>query len=214
MKKQQSVLCFCFVFFLSTNCFLCIAQGIFLWLFLHCIIMYFSLLSSWCFSLTLFIYFTLMVYQSPSFLYTFSCLHSTTFFPFILPILFTKFTKSIPPCFCYFKLQFSSAVNFSPSQLHTEVCFLSHCWKACPSYSFPLHNFNFVHRRKNKIVIGWHSSLNEKGYFRSCWCLVINKESLLCKYLSVVQLNSNRRYLDYKSKNSFSCGGSGVLGHM
>lgn len=204
--------------------------------FLFCLFPFYQLFSLYSLGNFFVVIFTLYhhVFLSPLFLvlfpYSLHLLHSDVlsvtlisihlflsifyyFFPFILPILFTKFTKSIPPCFCYFKLQFSSAVNFSPSQLHTEVCFLSHCRKACPSYSFPLHNFNFVHRRKNKIVIGWHSSLNEKGYFRSCWCLVINKESLLCKYLSVVQLNSNRRYFNYKSKNSFSCGGSGVLGH-
>lgn len=99
MKKQQSVLCFCFVFFLSTNCFLCIAQGIFLWSFLHCIIMYFSLLSSWCFSLTLFIYFTLMFYQSPSFLYTFSCLYSTTFFHSSFPFSSPNSPKAFPLAF-------------------------------------------------------------------------------------------------------------------
>lgn len=32
------------------------------------------------------------------------------FFPFILPILFTKFTKSIPPCFCEVILNYSSSL--------------------------------------------------------------------------------------------------------
>lgn len=88
-----------------------------------------------------------------SFLYIFSSLHSSFSF------LFTKFPQNTISCAFLF--------YFSRSKLGFF-----------PQLFFP----NFASRRKNKIIIfalEWHSSLNEKGYFCSWWCLVINKEFAL-----------------------------------